>query len=70
LAEVNHRDWLFMHVGWLLMDLRQDIEFAGLFTDGPDWKDVATRLAGLQNDVGAYADEHFPHVETAKDGEW
>lgn len=64
----DHREYLYMGIGWSLMDLRQDMEFAHLFTkDGPDYAEVIERLKGLQNEVGAYADQHFPE-HTNSDG--
>lgn len=52
-----HRDFLYMGIGWELMDLRQDIEFADKFMSEPYPADeIIERLAALQNAVALYAD--------------
>lgn len=52
-----HRDFLYMGVGWELMDLRQDIEFAFEFMDEPyPVQEVISRLLALQRMVSQYAD--------------
>ena len=60
---VDHREFMYMGIGWQLMDMRQDIEFESLFCGGYDWKLVTERLMTMQNTVGEYADKHFPYIE-------
>lgn len=60
-TEPDHRGFLYMGIGWMLMDLRQDIEFHHLFMDH-DYpaEQIMDRLMAMQNEVAEYADEHFP----------
>ncbi len=65
------REVLYMHIGWELMDLRQDIEFANLFATDPYPADVVVqRLTALQNAVAAFADKYFPVSKAAQIGEF
>ena len=60
-AEPDHREFMYMGIGWQLMDLRQDIEFHHLFMEGEyPFEKVIERLGEMQTAVGEYADEHFP----------
>ena len=59
--EWDHRDFLYGTVGWELMDLRHDIEFADRFMKEPyAVSKIIERLRELQDRVGSYADAHFP----------
>ena len=63
-VEADHREFLYMGIGWLLMDLRQDIEFDQFVLDEHKMTkaDICSRLADLQRMCAEYADEHFPHA--------
>jgi len=50
------REFMYLGIGWSLMDLRQDIEFFSQFGDGPDWKVVVGSLIAMQQSVAEYAD--------------
>lgn len=66
-ATPNHREWLYMGIGWGLMDLRQDIEFAGECMDELyDWRTIVKRLGEMEDAVADYADAHFPVVASEK----
>lgn len=55
----QHRDFLY-DVGWQLMDLRQDIEFYEIaMAERYPIDEVLSRLRGLQDYCGDYADEQL-----------
>lgn len=55
----QHRDFLF-DVGWQLMDLRQDIDFYEIaMAERYPIETVISRLKGLQDYCGDYADEQL-----------
>lgn len=59
--EPDHRGFLYLGIGWMLMDLRQDIEFHHFFMEGEyPVEQVIERLAFMQGEAAEYADKHFP----------
>lgn len=59
----QHRDFLY-DVGWQLMDLRQDIEFYKIaMAERYPVEEIISRLRGLQDYCGEYADEQLDSGE-------
>lgn len=61
----QHRDFLY-DVGWQLMDLRQDIDFYEIaMAERYPIDEVISRLRGLQDYCGEYADEQLESADPA-----